>query len=194
MVQDVYASNPVLLTHVSRYWRDAAIGCRPLWSFISLFRDTPLEKIAVWLGRSGNCPLDVVIRRIGMDSRVHISKLLIPHAHRWRSIHMEGGLLFSHPPLFKLLEEWLKHPDSVNELPKLQVLKYDNGRFDGSQRGACISFTILTGKALMGRLPSLNWEDATKDMHTNYIWKDYIPSLSQVTHLQFYVHANMFNE
>ncbi|KAG8944983.1 hypothetical protein FRC03_001839 [Tulasnella sp. 419] len=187
-----YASNPIALTHVSRYWRDAAIGCRPIWSFISITQNTPLEKIGVWLERSGSCLLDVVIHPIRENSSGHVADLLIPHTYRWRSIYMEEGQILSYPPFLKLLDQWVRHPDSVDNLPKLQVLEYDSGRA-GVEYGCWMCLKTSNGKAMMGRRLGIPWEGVTSDICTDEFWKSYIQSLSKVTHLQVSVRSYMFN-
>ncbi|KAL4072645.1 hypothetical protein V8B97DRAFT_334882 [Scleroderma yunnanense] len=102
------------LARVSRRWRDIILGCPSLWTTIEVGSTTPSPK--VYLGRSRDAPLDIIIR-------------CRPSAPRWRSMAIIGdvGLLPVHNPIvrkfnrltFPSLKSVIIHPcqpfDSNNE-------------------------------------------------------------------------------
>jgi hypothetical protein len=83
---------PLVLTRVSRFWRDTALNTHRLWAScyldmtsVSLTAATSLAE--TWLQRSGICPLSLMIR-IGRDippDEKFIS-VLTAHAFHWRHL------------------------------------------------------------------------------------------------------------
>lgn len=95
---------PVLISEVSRTWRTLVLSVPKLWSSFEIeVTGSPLQALLhdsdsfierstkLWLTRSKNYPLTVSIVHIPVgrtpdDRSVRLLTLLIPEAHRWRSI------------------------------------------------------------------------------------------------------------
>jgi len=93
--RDDPATFPVLVSHVSCYWREISLSTSPLWSTIQVERMTR-KQIEVRLERSGTRTLDVTIDLRSYNARswssieASIYKILQWH-HRWRSIQIWEG-------------------------------------------------------------------------------------------------------
>ncbi|KZP28586.1 hypothetical protein FIBSPDRAFT_244371 [Athelia psychrophila] len=89
----------LLVSSISRRWREAAISSPPLWSQLSL---TANPRSASWcaqlfLPRSGAHPLDISINMLleqglfGLGSVMKIMQFLLPHCARWRKLCIRVG-------------------------------------------------------------------------------------------------------
>lgn len=98
---------PILLTRVSRYWREIALNTPSLWSSLSLADgacggirvvDAYLSALKTWLSLSQSLPL-----RIKLDAENHYSimitylSLLCDEADRWNEVYLES----CHPTHFQ---------------------------------------------------------------------------------------------
>ena len=72
-----FVQDLVSVTHVCRFWRQAAINAPGLWTEIKM---TNLEAVKVFLERSGAVPLDVQLRSANKD----LIQAVAPHSHRFR--------------------------------------------------------------------------------------------------------------
>ncbi|KAG8947992.1 hypothetical protein FRC03_000886 [Tulasnella sp. 419] len=118
----------MVLTQVSRHWRDAAVKLHSLWNFIRIKEDTPLTTTSLWLERSGARPLDIVITSVDPSLYPQIYQLLIPHLSRWRSFHMKekesiGRIRHQHPFMFSTFLKVIFRGDASLGAPKLEVLE-----------------------------------------------------------------------
>lgn len=105
---DFHSMAPIYLSHVCKLWRDVALAAASLWSEVS-FRATPriehgtdtttwFRKQAEWITRSKGALLDIEIRHrwLGRQTDIwfaelilnRILELIVPHSHRWRSLHV----------------------------------------------------------------------------------------------------------
>ena len=87
------ARDLVSVTHVCRFWRQAAINAPELWTDIPMIS---AEAVKVFLERSGELPLNVDLR---LSSNHDVLDTVIPHTHRFRelSLHVEWRLCSSVP-------------------------------------------------------------------------------------------------
>ncbi|KAG8970448.1 hypothetical protein FRC03_008645 [Tulasnella sp. 419] len=115
------------LTHVSKYWKLAALGSPELWSKIWIKEGVPLSKTAEWLRRSSSYPLDITINQSSFGFVQEAVKLLIPHSLRWRRFRLQENVdarygsqaLYLRPIFYEVA-----NPDLVTiSLPKLEVLQ-----------------------------------------------------------------------
>ncbi|KAG8940885.1 hypothetical protein FRC03_005031, partial [Tulasnella sp. 419] len=87
-LDSVQATNPIILSHVSKYWRSTALELRQLWSFIRVADDTPLEKTLEWLHRSRDSPLDILLFfHYDREKAQKVGNILLRYIGRWRQLH-----------------------------------------------------------------------------------------------------------
>lgn len=85
---------PKAASQVCRRWRDCAIDSQRLWAKIFFDRPANYQQEELWIERSGNAPLDVVIaggafgggREASDRSINHILAIITPHSSRWKSL------------------------------------------------------------------------------------------------------------
>ncbi|EJC97936.1 uncharacterized protein FOMMEDRAFT_46963, partial [Fomitiporia mediterranea MF3/22] len=109
---------PVRMSHVCRRWRRIAINMPSLWTTLDFAEPRPFEKSRVWLERSKQAPLNLVIdlsvfddesdsdtdfqddgedrelvkdRQLSLDLN-YILDLIIPHVSRWRTFELSVTL------------------------------------------------------------------------------------------------------
>ncbi|KAF8342573.1 uncharacterized protein EI90DRAFT_762138 [Cantharellus anzutake] len=106
------------VSHVSRDWRAAAVGCSSLWSP----GGGSIEWLNICLQRSGDSrPLDVCLRGSGkhLATWPDLTAGLLPYLPRWRSLEWRctGGSLSDLPTLVRLLR-WV----SARPEPRIEKL------------------------------------------------------------------------
>ena len=82
---------PMLISHVSPSWRQAALVCPLIWSAIRIrlcygSQDHPLA--LAYLDRSKVAPIFLTIQAV-RPIRPWEREMLLPHAHRFKSLHVE---------------------------------------------------------------------------------------------------------
>ena len=82
---------PMLISHVSPSWRQAALVCPLIWSSIRIrlcygSQDHPLA--LAYLDRSKVAPIFLTIQAV-RPIRPWEREMLLPHAHRFKSLHVE---------------------------------------------------------------------------------------------------------
>lgn len=86
-VRDNYQS--IVVSHVSRHWRNVSVNDQMLWS--SIFLPTHPEILSMFLDRSRDAPLTVFLDRcqhiVDMPERFH---RIMEHTHRIKSFHLSG--------------------------------------------------------------------------------------------------------
>ncbi|KAG8949703.1 hypothetical protein FRC03_000269, partial [Tulasnella sp. 419] len=130
-VEELAAGNqemPVIISHVCRKWRQYILDIPTMWSVIqfkSRGREEDWARQITYLKRSRSAPLDITVwgsRRADQDtylgtSRVmEILRIVKPHIHRWRAIHIH--LL---PKSFRLFTDPLRKATA----PALETLYVD---------------------------------------------------------------------
>ncbi|KAG8957084.1 hypothetical protein FRC03_010560 [Tulasnella sp. 419] len=185
--QAPYARSPIILTHVSSYWRDAAMKLSSLWRFIRVTKNPSFAKISVWLERSGNVPIDIVLDGVLDGSIMQVYRLLMPHSHRWRSFYMENHPLSMHSMMFTCfddvdpqLRQSYGFPESHVTTPSLQSIELRKLKSINSDLHRCldiISFesTVLTRLVVV---------DAFHE------WRKYSMSFTQITYFEFSQHSS----
>ncbi|KAJ7121041.1 hypothetical protein C8R44DRAFT_171487 [Mycena epipterygia] len=113
--------SPLILSHVCRQWRDAAISTPTLWNAIELILVNPNRRqqqfclLKTWLSRSGNCPLSISLQRPLLEanddipSTVAFVEAIIHHTPRWYDMKLqlpyeELHLIEGPMPLLRTLE------------------------------------------------------------------------------------------
>ncbi|KAJ7058507.1 hypothetical protein C8F01DRAFT_292395 [Mycena amicta] len=112
---------PLLLTQVTKHWRDIALCTPSLWSSFTLGGMTSAdydynakpqalreELLRLWLSRSGALPLRLAVHT-DTDQKAASMRLLLAHAHRWKTAHLTFSALIlvalNEPPEYPLLEQ-----------------------------------------------------------------------------------------
>ncbi|KAG8957278.1 hypothetical protein FRC03_010294 [Tulasnella sp. 419] len=105
---------PVIISHVCRQWRQYILDIPTMWStvnFKSRGRDEDWARQITYLERSKSAPLDITIwgschrwdqrAYLGTSRIMEILRIVKPHIHRWRAIHIrllpKGFRLFTDP-------------------------------------------------------------------------------------------------
>ncbi|KAG8940886.1 hypothetical protein FRC03_005032 [Tulasnella sp. 419] len=131
--ESVQVTSPVILSHVSRHWRSAALGLGSLWSFIRVTDVTPLEKTSEWLHRSRDCSLDIVVLQRNRQPAKDVYELLLVHVGRWRELHASvHPQVFSLPFWNLLLRDGPEMGISETRTPRLKVCEIENQLFDSN--------------------------------------------------------------
>ncbi|KZP12517.1 hypothetical protein FIBSPDRAFT_156672 [Athelia psychrophila] len=79
----------LLVSSISRRWRDTAISSPPLWSRLSFTVDPLADSwiLFLFLPRSGTHPLDIRINLEHADrSMERVLEIILPHCERWRTL------------------------------------------------------------------------------------------------------------
>ncbi|KAG8722943.1 hypothetical protein FRC09_005468 [Ceratobasidium sp. 395] len=108
-----------ILASVCYQWRRVTLGIHTLWSLISFFAedchqvDNPLARL--WLERSANSPLHLIISHESIHEPITIAPMLIPHANRFRTLSIVAD---SPEDISEIMTVWLDYgaPGSVTEL------------------------------------------------------------------------------
>jgi F-box-like len=85
----------IAVSHVSTFWRDAAIDTPSLWTKVLVHSAQPSELIQIYLTRSKTYLLDLVVNH-GTNGFVYISdtclNMIVSHIDRLRSLHVMGSI------------------------------------------------------------------------------------------------------
>lgn len=114
---DQSGCNPLVVTHVSRRWRNIVLSLPTLWTCLHV--EQSFELLKIWIQRSRNPPLRIVeleTRTTGVHRPEQIA-LLVDHALRWKSVYTQwlGGIASA-----RLLQD-LQDPERI-ELPRLELV------------------------------------------------------------------------
>lgn len=114
---DQSGCNPLVVTHVSRRWRDTVLSLPTLWTCLHV--EQSFELLNLWIQRSRNLPLRIVeleTRTTGVHRPEQIA-LLVDHALRWKSVYTQrtGGIASA-----RLLQD-LQDSERI-ELPLLELV------------------------------------------------------------------------
>ncbi|KDQ20203.1 hypothetical protein BOTBODRAFT_27616 [Botryobasidium botryosum FD-172 SS1] len=81
---------PIHLSSVCRYWREVALGTGVLWSTITFSRGPPCGIAEIFLSRSKNCPLNMILCRNRAEwSMAQALEIALPTSSRWESLLLE---------------------------------------------------------------------------------------------------------
>lgn len=179
-------TTPLVMTHVSRFWREVVHSAPILWSTIKVLcpLTTDVEYISFLLGKTGNCPLNLSLEQYMTPdpASLAIANLFVSQAHRWRSVSFTfyrciqdvfGGLTPGDVPLLEdyrvRLDGW--DPDRIERV--FEVLHSSNKLK-----------SIDWGKSLSGRMIELPWSRLTEiTLHCMELSHHAFVSLSQCEHL-----------
>ncbi|PPQ79983.1 hypothetical protein CVT25_003044 [Psilocybe cyanescens] len=115
-------TTPIMLTHVSRFWRATMHDTPTLWSTISVvcpeFKD--VECVSFLLKMTGNCPLTLDLEQYMTPDPVslEIAQLFVSEAHRWKNItltlfgYVQDAFSGMRPGDVKSLESYRVHVHS----------------------------------------------------------------------------------
>jgi hypothetical protein len=111
------SKGPILISHISHWWRLVALDSPLMWSDITIQLFTSLQKhplASAYFERSQNVPISLTIHAIRRLQPWEKTELLLPHAHRFRSLHVKASAGF----LANLL--WL---DLNMPMPRLEAFE-----------------------------------------------------------------------
>ncbi|KAJ6458393.1 hypothetical protein C8R47DRAFT_1059723 [Mycena vitilis] len=140
-------TSPLFLGHICRAWREIALTTPPLWASITVSsadaaaNERRLRLLELWLARSAQCPLHIVIVHSGAPaSPGSFIETILPHRARWEELDLwiscEQSLLISGElPLLRRVKIGLSDITTANKAmlpfppwnvfrhaPKLEVL------------------------------------------------------------------------
>ncbi|KAJ7670145.1 hypothetical protein DFH06DRAFT_1180096 [Mycena polygramma] len=110
---------PWYLGQISRAWREIALSFPSLWTVITIHSldKTPPLALQTQLARSANAPLDINFTWLTKKTvaAAPCVDVLLPHSHRWESLHLEcGGRTY--PSLLELLRPVRGRLDNLHTL------------------------------------------------------------------------------
>lgn len=111
---------PIVLSHVSRLWRQMALGNSTLWTTIFAHNERSIDLVHVFLERSGQCPLDITCDFNGSEA-IWYGRILegvdemIKHSRRWRQFHVAENYSWSMNEIISRLQ--------CATVPQLQSLR-----------------------------------------------------------------------
>ncbi|KAJ6534959.1 hypothetical protein B0H19DRAFT_1184525 [Mycena capillaripes] len=159
--------SPWHLSQVCRAWRQCALACPLLWSFIFIPSSLPstgghslLSKIENQLIRSSNAPLDIYWRSVQSKVDTRLLDLVLPHCNRWRILSFQGAPFIRLP----IVLDWLQ-PINGN-LRGLETVKVGKGL----QFPDVFSWTVNLRRAIL-----------TNSHFSTRAWRIIIP-WGQITH------------
>jgi len=92
----------VLVSHVTKYWRDVALNTPRLWTRLRLHcgRASTINKANIYLLRSNDLLLDlhlekIVLHRWHVPGIIQFQQIYNRHLHRWRSLHVDDNRYIS---------------------------------------------------------------------------------------------------
>ncbi|KAF8654163.1 hypothetical protein AX16_003692 [Volvariella volvacea WC 439] len=110
---------PLLLTRVCRQWRDVACSTPRLWTALRIFigPSGPCRErlTAMWLDRSGSCPLNLSFSAYSTTQSIPVMEVLVSHAHHWQSIDLDFPLVL-YRTLASLLDQTNRQLSTLHDL------------------------------------------------------------------------------
>ena len=111
-----FHSKPGELARVSRVWRDVILRCPTLWNNIVINRSTNESLVRAHVTRSAQYPLDITIHYWAEFVRLYVLlDILIPHAHRWRTLCINENGFRPLPSIQEKLNN-LKFPSLISSV------------------------------------------------------------------------------
>ena len=154
---------PMLISHVSPSWRQAALLCPLMWSTITIrLWTSPQEHplALAYLERSPKVPLCVTIHAIRPFDPWEKTKLLLPHANRFQSLHVKASAGF----LANVL--WL---DLNIPMPRLEV--FESKISNTSRTCIRVNRNTATVDETVNILPSVSSSSSTYHPVCWHLWK-----------------------
>ncbi|KAJ7615855.1 hypothetical protein FB45DRAFT_801477 [Roridomyces roridus] len=198
---------PMLLCHITRYWRNVALSTPPLWTSLHIFNPSPRNESMMvqrindaadaWLSRSGSLPLSIsLVQGIPLFSPTdndlidshrsactRLLETLVKFAPRWGSVRLSIAGTFDLTPLTRVAA------DDVQMLRSAAIDRWDAGMLFLGARGLT-ALSLRTEE--LPAAASIHWEslshltlamsnhghDETPGTH------DVLPILRQCPHLE----------
>ncbi|KAJ7628882.1 hypothetical protein FB45DRAFT_919432 [Roridomyces roridus] len=131
---------PLLVAQICRQWRAIAVGTPELWSSVALSDSHSPDLLDVWLSRSAQCPLNILLDDGDVERACKLVDTCKPYADRWEDVQFnlpEEALLgfkdLSRVPLLKRMSVsrrgmyGFKEIFEMTEAPLLRVAVLDVG-------------------------------------------------------------------
>ncbi|KAJ6589355.1 hypothetical protein B0H19DRAFT_1303485 [Mycena capillaripes] len=121
--------SPTNLTHICRYWREIALTTPMLWRAISLSDDEApmarqLQRSQIWLDRSRDCPLSIIVHHSIGCVELEILAVIVPHRARWEHAVLE--MSSSDLPTICGPMPLLQHLNLSLDYPNYNVVVFDD--------------------------------------------------------------------
>jgi len=109
---------PMVLSHVSRQWRNLALSTSCLWSRIVVSNGSPVSAVDHFMTHAGISPIDIVGNGVGDDYLTRHAALISPeYLPRWRTI----AIATSGPPSMVTLLRFLYESTIFSHLSTLKL-------------------------------------------------------------------------
>ncbi|KZP18522.1 hypothetical protein FIBSPDRAFT_593579 [Athelia psychrophila] len=99
----------LLVSSISRRWREVAVSSQPLWSQISFADNRPSDIrwcADLFLPRSGTHPLDITIHvQTQFNSMERVLEAILPHCARWRRLCVKPWNTIQHDPIWAAIQD-----------------------------------------------------------------------------------------
>ncbi|KIJ10885.1 hypothetical protein PAXINDRAFT_138199 [Paxillus involutus ATCC 200175] len=182
----------IVVSHVCRRWRSVAFSTPSLWTYIAVSPEArpPYRHVSILLERSKSLPIDIFIDCEPDEDSVSkdedrpseadvksLFALLIPHVHRWRSMHVEAS---SYKHVYAFLTA-VSDP-SVALASQLRTLRLYHCDDEEEFASFAKHFTLFGGSA-----PSLKWL-ALSGVHVDWS-QGWLASASNLVTLELAYHT-----
>jgi hypothetical protein len=130
---------PMLISHISQWWRLVALDSPLMWSDITIQLCTSEQKHPLawaYFERSRNVPISLTIHAIRRLQPWEKTELLLPHAHRFRSLHVKTSAGF----LANLL--WLDLNMTMPRLEAFESVISNTSRISINRKIATVDETV----------------------------------------------------
>ncbi|KAJ7091497.1 hypothetical protein B0H15DRAFT_239647 [Mycena belliarum] len=147
----------VATSHVSVYWRNVALTTRLLWRHISISQRETVEKLRVYLSRSGQVPLYVrldLVQAPGQpDALTEKVDLVFLHLARWGRFAIHSNIETSELPivsrLYDALAPSLEHLSlCINDVDSVSLRSIRRADFEQILTKGCPRLSVLRLRGL----------------------------------------------
>lgn len=184
----------LLVSSISRRWRNVAVTTPALWTQIHVLPEKPLN---IYLMRSGALPLDIRADLRFGPRNVMFMEQVVPQIARWRSMYIQSNqrqhlyrvirhICFVTAPLLQCLQISLEDHDNEEDDGRDVLIRGTPSLKSFGLKGIGLHSCIPPGS----KLTTLHVHGASSGLSTNHKrFRDILDSLSMLTCLVIYGHV-----